>query len=176
MRRVNDFAEIKRLLNDPHQVVTWLGLGERAKRNGNGLLICCPRHGEKNPSCSIKPGDDGNLFVKCFACDFAGDVFRLISEVYQLDLKSQSQEILRIAADQAGYRLAEERKAEKLPPRPQPRPITPPKPAEPPLEDSVFHALASELLKLCPLKAQEDVAAYLEKRQLLKEASADGWG
>src|SRR5258705_10605694 len=41
-----------------------------ATRNGYGWLARCCCHEDKQPSLSLKDGDDGRLLVKCFAgCD-----------------------------------------------------------------------------------------------------------
>lgn len=46
------------------------------KRKGKNFWGCCPFHGEKTPSFSVKP-DEG--FFYCFGCHAGGDVFKFIS-------------------------------------------------------------------------------------------------
>lgn len=42
------------------------------KRAGAGFLACCPAHGDKHPSLSVKRGDDGRVLFNCQAgCSFA---------------------------------------------------------------------------------------------------------
>jgi RecA-family ATPase len=44
------------------------------KRAGAGFLACCPAHGDKHPSLSVKRGDDGRVLFNCQAgCSF-GDI------------------------------------------------------------------------------------------------------
>lgn len=41
-----------------------------ARRSGDGWLVCCPAHNDRNPSLSIADGEHGKLLVKCWAgCD-----------------------------------------------------------------------------------------------------------
>ena len=41
---------------------------EKVKRTGQGKwLACCPSHGDKTPSLSIRELDDGRVLVHCFA-------------------------------------------------------------------------------------------------------------
>lgn len=40
-----------------------------------GKMFCCPFHDDANPSMSIYEGEGGILRVKCFGCDFNGDIF-----------------------------------------------------------------------------------------------------
>lgn len=83
-REVRD--EIKRTLSEPWRVAELLGLTEGAKRQATGLLVRCPVHNERNPSCSVTAAD-GTLRVKCFACPLSGDVFDLIAAARGLDRK-----------------------------------------------------------------------------------------
>lgn len=39
----------------------------RAKRTGQGYMVCCPAHDDRSPSCSIKDGRNGVLLYFCFA-------------------------------------------------------------------------------------------------------------
>src|SRR5690349_11810141 len=42
------------------------------KRAGAGFLACCPAHGDRNPSLSVKRGDDGRVLLNCqTGCSFA---------------------------------------------------------------------------------------------------------
>lgn len=38
-----------------------------ASRSGGGWIACCPAHDDKNPSLSLRDGEDGALLVHCFA-------------------------------------------------------------------------------------------------------------
>lgn len=47
----------------------------KVKRTGQGTwLACCPAHGDKNPSMSVKEGDDGRVLVNCFAGCAVGEI------------------------------------------------------------------------------------------------------
>jgi len=40
------------------------------KQRGRGYMALCPAHDDRNPSLSVREGDDGRVLVKCFAgCD-----------------------------------------------------------------------------------------------------------
>lgn len=93
--------EVKSALSDPHALCQALGVLEGSKRQANGLLICCPAHGEKNASCSVTVAN-GTIRVKCFACDLSGDAFSLIGAVHGLDVSRDFQRILDLAAELAG--------------------------------------------------------------------------
>lgn len=40
---------------------------EKTSRSGSGYKACCPAHSDRNPSLSIKEGDDGRILLHCFA-------------------------------------------------------------------------------------------------------------
>lgn len=43
--------------------------GEKHRKEGRGhYMVCCPIHGDSNPSMSLTEGDNGKILVKCFAC------------------------------------------------------------------------------------------------------------
>lgn len=96
-------AEVRNALTDPVKLCASLGLTKNAQRQARGLLICCPAHGERNPSCSVTPGPDGTIRVRCFACDFAGDALRLIATVEGLDERTDFREVLALGAELAGH-------------------------------------------------------------------------
>jgi DNA primase len=91
-------AEVRQLLRDPRGICRQLGLCERAHPQPQGLLILCPWHAERTPSCSVRLGGDGTIAVHCFACGRGGDVFHLVAAVYRLDLRRDFPEVLRLAA------------------------------------------------------------------------------
>ena len=47
-------------------------LCEKPRKSGAGWTVCCPVHGEKNPSMSIKEGRKGDIIAHCFACGANG--------------------------------------------------------------------------------------------------------
>jgi KaiC/GvpD/RAD55 family RecA-like ATPase len=104
-----DASELRKRLSDPQQLCTSLGLLEGYKpgrQAGGGLLIRCPAHGERHPSCSIRRGKDGTIQVRCFSCGFKGDALSLVATARGLDRNRQFAQVLAEAAYLAGYPLA----------------------------------------------------------------------
>lgn len=122
-----DYArEVKNAFSDPLKVVQAFGLQAKAKRQARGFVVCCPVHGEKEPSMSIRTAKDGTISVICFACQFAGDVLSLTSAVYGL---KDFRESLVVAANLAGhYSLADEIRGEA--PQVERKPVPRPEPVE----------------------------------------------
>lgn len=83
---VSEAMELKQQWNDPVRVCSHLGLleGYKPKRVSNGIVIRCPAHDDHNPSCSVTEGDNG-LRIRCFSCDFRGDLFTLVAQVQGLN-------------------------------------------------------------------------------------------
>lgn len=97
-----DVDAIKRALSDPRDVCRRLGLDQGAKAQaGGGLMILCPAHQERTPSCSVTRGPDGTLRANCFGCSFVGDVFHVLALVENLDVDRDFPELVRRAADLA---------------------------------------------------------------------------
>lgn len=95
-------TEIRNRLNDPMQLVDILGIGDGSRRRHDGIMVRCPKHGDSDPSCSIRRCDDGTISIKCFGCDLSGDIFDLIGAVHGIDTNSDFPAALKIAADIAG--------------------------------------------------------------------------
>lgn len=125
-------AELRRSLTDPAKLCRELGLADKAKRQARGLMICCPVHGDRTPSCSVKLAADGTIGVHCFACDFGGDALTLIAVARGLTARSAFGEVLREACrlagrhdledELAGERSDEPRAPRQSAPRPEPQP------------------------------------------------------
>jgi hypothetical protein len=159
-----DAGDVRRELSDVGMVVEALGLGEGAKRQPLGFIIRCPAHDDRNPSCSVKRGDDGTIAVKCFTCGFAGDVFHLIAAVEGFTLPRDLPKAIERACELGHVAPAA--------PRAVPQRLAP---AGPPLVDpATFAASAAALLELCPLYSAAVVG--LVARGLLFDAQRDGWG
>ena len=122
-----DYAnEVKNAFSDPLAVVKALGLTQKSKRQARGFLVCCPVHGEKDPSCSVTVAPSGTIRVKCFACDFSGDVLTLVSAVFGI---KDFRECLWTAAQLAGhYDLSDEIRGNQPNVRRKPVPVPEPKP------------------------------------------------
>lgn len=127
-------AEVRYGLTDASKLCAALGLTDGAKRQSGGLLIRCPVHGDRTPSCSVTPGPDGTLRVRCFACDWSTDALGLIAAVrgWSLRVADDFRETLAEGANIAGLLSleAEIRDGRPVPDRPR---VPPPKPRpEPP--------------------------------------------
>jgi hypothetical protein len=128
MRGRHDIDAIRAALADPFDVCHRLGLEQGAKRQGAGLSVLCPAHGERTASCSVTRGPDRTLRVRCFGCDLAGDVFDLVAAVERLDRRRDFGAVLRRAAELAGVdieRAAIEHALRAPPPPPPPKPPPP---------------------------------------------------
>jgi DNA primase len=163
----DDAAELRRALDDPERLCTGLGLAENARRQRSGLLVLCPWHKERGPSCSVRRGPDGTVQVKCFGCGHTGDALSLIAAVLGLDITRNFGAVLTEASRIADLPLGQR--------APQPR-LGPA--ALSPLPDATFADLAALLLQLGRLddgSLVADVTRYLAGRRLLDLARADGW-
>lgn len=179
-------AELRRTLADVPRVVAALGLDRGAQRQASGLLVCCPWHDERTPSCSVTRGRDGTIRVRCFGCSATGDVLALVAQVNGLDLRRDFVAVLRRAAELANAYdvLADldagpvERRTFPVEPRSVERRTFPEEPVaddEPQqLDADSYDAVATFLLGACPLDG--DVARYVEGRGLLQVAQAAGLG
>lgn len=98
----NYATEVRNAISDPVKLCSWLGLSERATRQSGGLLVCCPAHGEADPSCSVTRGPDGTVRVRCFACGFSGDGLHLVAVCYGLSVRADFREVMALAAGLAG--------------------------------------------------------------------------
>lgn len=125
-----DVAELRKRLTDPRRLCTALGLldgYQPGRQAGGGLLIRCPAHGERHPSCSVRRGRDGTIQVRCFSCDFGGDALSLVAAARGLDPRHQFGAVLSEAARLAGYSLESPRKGH--PPTPSRGESPPPAPS-----------------------------------------------
>jgi hypothetical protein len=121
---------VRNALADPLRLVVALGLGKDAQRQAGGMLVCCPSHGERHPSCSITRGPDGTVRVRCFACDFSADAIGLVALVRGLPTRGDGfRETLAEAAEVGGLlSLASELRGGQADParRRAERPLPPP--------------------------------------------------
>jgi hypothetical protein len=160
MRDRADVEAVKAALRDPAHVCGRLGLLEGAKRQGGGLLVRCPAHGDRNPSCSVTRGPDGTLRVHCFGCGFSGDALSLVAAARGLDVSRDFRRVLEEGAEIAGVQLAA--RGELEPAREDPRPPAPSPPKPPPPAAEV-----AALWNAClPCSSDAEVAAWLRSRGL----------
>jgi DNA primase len=147
---------IRDALTDPYQVCSALGLidGPRSyERQSNGIMILCPWHDERSPSCSVQ-FKDGALLAHCFGCHRKGDVFSLVAVVHDLDPNRDFRRVLEIAADLANVRIV--------------APVRTPAPSKekpPALANDIFDRIARLMLAV-PLPG--DAERYLASRGILE--------
>lgn len=99
---------LRRTLVDAVAVCTALGLAEGAKPQRLGLILRCPWHSERTPSCSVRPGANGTLSVHCFGCGAGGDVFDLVAVAHGLESRRDFPQVLRRATELAGLSSMQE--------------------------------------------------------------------
>lgn len=74
MRHPDYADEIKRALTSPAELCHALGFSKDYKpQAGGGIIVLCPAHKEKSPSCSVSIGTEGTIRVHCFGCHFTTD-------------------------------------------------------------------------------------------------------
>ncbi len=115
-------AEIRRSLTDPMSICDRLGLAKGATRQPSGVMILCPAHGERTPSCSVTKGRDGTIRFKCHGCQATGDLLTLVATVHDLDLRTDFKAVLLEAATLGGlHHIVAELNDQKIyEPRPLP--------------------------------------------------------
>ena len=175
----DDAREVRDALTDPRALCDALGLldGPRSwARQGRGVIVRCPWHDERTPSCSVYRADDGTIAAKCHGCGASGDALSLVAAVGGLDLRRDFAAVLDEAARLAGVRLSSPSTGYTAP-RPSPAPRPAPAARErglEPLADDAFAELADALLEMCPVEGEADALAYLEDRGVAELATH--WG
>jgi hypothetical protein len=99
----------------PVALVERLGLGERPRRSGGGVMIRCPWHDERSPSCSVRVARDGEIVSHCFGCGQSGDALALVAAARALDVRRDFRRVLAEAADIAHVTLEVPTQAAPLP-------------------------------------------------------------
>ena len=155
--------ELRKQLSDPHQVCLQLGLLDGHRKQADGLYIRCPSHADSSPSCSVTRTSNG-LRVKCFACDFRGDVFTLVAQSQGLDVEHDFPHVLDEASNLlGGFSPTSFR---KVPTTTNIEPV-------PLLVQPVFARVCEQLLSAGSL---DSVGCGLAFRGVLEQALVDGWG
>lgn len=174
-------TEVRRALDDPRALCQRLGLGRGARRQRGGLMILCPWHEEKTPSCSVRVAPDGTVAVHCHACGASGDALSLVAVARGLDVRRDFPAVLAEAARIAGLdplgAAARPPLAKARPPASKRAKALSPAPA-PVLDEATFAAMAEALLWVGRLDGGPiagDVARYLAGRKLLDLAREEGW-
>jgi hypothetical protein len=110
VRTGDDAAGLRARLTDARALCTALDLfqgsgGRKPHRAGpGGYLVRCPwcNGGKDTPPCSVTPGPDRTLRVKCFSCGEGGDALSLIAAAQGLDIRADFPAVLGEAARIAG--------------------------------------------------------------------------
>lgn len=102
MNRSDYAREVRLSLTNAERLCGDLGWLDGAERQPRGVMIRCPSHGERNPSCSVRQAKDGTLQLKCHACDFSGDALTMVAFAHGLSLRDDFVEVLAIGAELAG--------------------------------------------------------------------------
>jgi DNA primase len=170
MKRGDEAARLKALAGDARAVCTALGLlrGKRGRDwqyQPRGVVIRCPNHAERTPSCSVRTGRDGTLTAHCMGCRWSANVFGLVAILERLDVHRDFPRILGRVASIVGVSPEDLMSSGYEPP-----PVPPPPPT---LDVRTFDAIAQIIAARCPLKG--DVASYLRSRGLHEAALAHGW-
>lgn len=141
------------------EVCRRLNLDRPSVRTGQGLLVLCPWHGDRTPSCKVDTRS-GAIAAFCHACKAGGDALDLVAAVHGLDPSSKVDfpEVLKLAAALAGVDLGDVRSGAYVPP--PARPADPPRPPPPPVEVAALWAVCG------PVTRDPEVAAWLQKRGL----------
>lgn len=93
---------IRNRLTNPYELCGMLGLLDGHQRQSGGVMIRCPAHAEKTPSCSVTVGPDGTVRARCFGCQWTADALGLVGMARGL---TGFGDVLREAAALAGVEL-----------------------------------------------------------------------
>lgn len=166
--------DIRYQLTDARKLCEALGLLDGSKKNAGGLLIRCPAHEERTPSCGVTRGKDGTLRARCFACDWSADAFGIIAQVHGLSTRGDDfREVLAIGADIVGdLALADELRGGQPRRETQIRRVEPP-PTEPERDFPPREDVADLWARCVPCDEDETAAQYLQGRSIdPKDASS----
>jgi hypothetical protein len=166
--------DIRHALVDARSVCERLALISTPRsfvRQTGGVIIRCPWHDEKTPSCSIRRGSDGTLAIRCHGCGVTGDVLTLIAQVRGLNLGRDFREVLIEGAHLAGLHtlVAELEQRTDRQDAPAPRAAAPvPAPPREPERDYPPAAEVGALVDACsPASEDETAAAWVASRGLV---------
>jgi hypothetical protein len=158
--------DIRNALSDPMRLVRVMGLEKGAKPQHGYVLVCCPAHGDRDPSCSISRGPDGTARARCFSCDWSADAIGVIAMVHGLSTRGdQFREVLIAGAEAAGllelaYQL---RRPDDVPLERRPVPVPAPVPDPEYPESAELEELWSTSV---PVEDDRDGSRVLVKRKI----------
>lgn len=161
--------EVRWLLTDARQLVDALGWLAKSKHNSGGLLIRCPAHEDREPSCGVTKGPDGTLRAKCHACGWTADALGMIAHCHNLSTSSADdfREVLAIGARIGGdLRLEDEiRDGRQSSGDIQRKPVAQPDP-EPPREYPPIAEVGQLWSRGLPVEVDADASDYLRGRSI----------
>ncbi len=97
--------DIRHSLTNALDLCDRLGLLVRGgfTRQARGVIVRCPWHEERTPSCSIRTAGDGTIAARCHGCGATGDALSLIAAVHGLTMRGDDfRQILILGAELAG--------------------------------------------------------------------------
>lgn len=174
--RPNYAPEIKRALTDVRRLCDALGLTVHGPRTftkqANGLIVLCPVHNEKTPSCSVQLRQ-GVVLWKCHGCDAGGDAISLVAAARGLSMRGVGfRDVLiesaRIAGLWAVVRSLEDDSAEASPQAAMPPPA---RSQEPEATRAYPDDAGAFWTALRPIGEDELSTAYLWSRAINPELS-----
>lgn len=99
-----DVARIHAASPAPLVAAQRLGLEIHRSARADRVLVLCPWHAERTPSCSIAT-KDGRIVAHCYACGAGGDLLELVAAVNALDARVDFRRVAELAAELVGVRL-----------------------------------------------------------------------
>lgn len=168
MGLTNHAQEIRNRLTDPVDLCRRLGLDGKTKRQAGGVIICCPVHSEKDPSCSVTRGPDGTVRARCFSCGWCGDALSIIAAAAGLSAAGADfQEVLARGAEVSGdLYLAGQLRGDSPSPEAKPRPAAPTPQRKPEPEYPTIRELNGFVGNLGSVADDPGVCAMLVRRRL----------
>ena len=148
-------------------VVAMSKLDLKTHKSGRNILICCPFHNERTPSCSVGIGSQGTLRIHCFACSQTWDIHALVGQLFGIEPRTSFPALLEHEADLLGrWDIADELRGKA---EPRPAPVRAPRPAPEPERERVYPPASDvdRVLTFCTMvEKDEEVSAWLRSRKL----------
>lgn len=162
-----DAHRLRLAFSDPWDLCEKLGLlhgrkGRSYQPLSKGVLVQCPVHQDRTPSCSVTQGKDGSVQVKCFGCDLSGSALDLIAAVEGLQLRGHDfvrvlQKAQLLCNEQSNSSLSYTRSYDA---------------ANLPVDDGVHDKIACILRDEAPVFKQQDTVNFLSERGVLDHGAS----
>lgn len=102
-----DTRRILEAVPSPLELAQLLGLRMAKRARRERVVVLCPWHAEKHPSCTITVRPGRGLVAYCQSCQRGGDAFGLFAAVDGLDPRLDFPEVARGLAELLGVHLEE---------------------------------------------------------------------